>query len=120
MTITVNTKTMKSYRQLPDSVTYAGPGNTLTKVDTLTFKRVAPKTGTAGYPGVARPSIKRNKDVVVDTVSGRTAPLVLDFNGSIPVGTSDADIAEALADLVSAAQNAVTLPLMQKLELPTS
>lgn len=120
MTITVNTKTFKLHRALPDSSVYKGPANTLAKVDILTFKRVMPKPSN-DFTSVGRPSIKRTRDVTVDAVSGKTRPAVLELTGSLPLGITAAEVTELMADLTAAAIAAgVGKALFEELDLPTA
>lgn len=120
MSITINTKIFKIQRTQPDSVTYKGPASTLSKTDSLVAKRTMPKPS-SDFTSVGRPSLKRTRDVVVDTVSGKTRPAVLELTGSLPVGMTAAEITELVTDLVSAATLAAFgQPLFEALDLPTA
>lgn len=100
MTITVNTKVYGADRYTPDSITYTGPANSMSNIDVMELKRVYPKKGTGVVKGVARPTFRVARDVVVDTVTGQKQTAY--FNGalSLPVGMSDADIVALIADIV--------------------
>jgi len=100
MSINLSTKTYDANRTLPDSVTYVGPANTLSNIDIVELKRVYPKAGTGTVKGVARPTHRIARDVVVNAVTGETATAY--FNGalSLPVGITDAAVAALIADIV--------------------
>lgn len=119
MSYTFNTKAFNVDRRLPDSVVLKGPTNSLTITDTLAFKRVMPKP-TATFAGVGRPTLKRAKTVVVDAVTGKTAPASLEVSGSLPVGMT----AEAILDLATDLAAALTSPegdaLLTELGIPQS
>lgn len=120
MSITVNTKIFKIQRTQPDSVVYKGPAGSLSKTDSLVFKRTMPKPS-SDFTSVGRPSIKRTRDVVVDSISGKTRPAVLELTGSLPVGMTAVEITELVTDLVSAASAAaIGQPLFEALDLPTA
>lgn len=100
MSLTISTKTYNQDRIAPDAITYTGPANTLSIKDTIELKRVYPKP-VKGFPGVARPSIKTVKTVLLaDGVTYADVNLVT--TGSLPVGISDADAASIIADHNSA------------------
>lgn len=99
MAILLNTKSYQSDRVTPDSVTYAGPAHSFTTKDTVELKRVYPKA-TKEFRGVARPSIKTVRTVMLD--NGTTSDVILLSSGSIPVGISPADLACVIDDHVAA------------------
>lgn len=92
---TVNTKNYSSYRLLPDSNVFAGPNNTVSVIDTCTFRRKFP-VKTKDFAGVGRPGIKLVRTLTL--ADGSKAPAILDIGGSIPVGASNADILAILSD----------------------
>lgn len=93
----LNTRTYTEDRVNPDSVRYVGPANTLTISDTFEMKRVYPKP-TSTFAGVARPTAKRVKTVSLNGDAATPGDMISQFGGSIPVGTSDADIDAMCAD----------------------
>jgi len=96
----INTRTYNVDRTLPDAVSYAGPANSLTITDKFEMKRVFPKvSGT--FRGVAKPSAKLTKTVVINSTTGETANAIFEFSGSLPVGMAAADIDSGLADFAS-------------------
>lgn len=119
MSLTFNTKVFKLDRTLPDTNTYAGPTKTLSVVDKIDFKRVMPKP-TSTFVGVARPSLKRTRSSVVNAISGARLPAIIEVSGSLPVGMTDADIDDLLADTVAALTSADGKALFKGLFLPTS
>jgi len=99
MSITVSTKTYSAARTQPDAVLYTGPANTLSIQDTIELKRVYPKP-VLNNAGVARPAIKLVRSVLMPDGLTRK-DMIMTLSGSIPVGTSDADIASGVADVGS-------------------
>lgn len=96
-----NTRTYNSSRvNGPDSQTYAGPAHTLTVSDTVTMARVYPKPN-GDFLGVARPSLKRVKTLVVNSTTNEMRDAIVNVGGSIPVGAAAADIDALLADLAA-------------------
>lgn len=93
----LNTRTYTVDRTNPDSVKYVGPANTLSVSDTFEQKRVYPKP-TATFAGVARPTAKRVKTVVLNGDAASVADAIINISGSMPVGMADADIDALLAD----------------------
>lgn len=81
----------------PDIQIYRAAGDTYTTKDLFQMSRVYPKVG----PGiqVAKPLAKRTKTVSVSATE--TADLILNLGGSMPVGTSSADIDAVLADMAA-------------------
>lgn len=119
MSFTYNTKAFAVDRRLPDVTLLKGPTNSLTNTDTLAFKRVMPKP-TATFKGVGRPTLKRSKSVVVDAVSGQTAPASLEISGSLPVGMTSAEILTLVEDLAAAMTSPEGDALFTELSIPQS
>lgn len=98
---TINTRTYNLDRvNSPDSMSYAGPNHSVSAKDIFTLARVAPKP-TKDFAGVAKPSVKRVKTSTINATTGEKAELIFNLGASVPVGTPDADVDAALADLVS-------------------
>lgn len=91
MTITVNTRAYESDRISPDSVGYVGPGHTMSNLDLLELKRVAPKP-TANFAGVSRVTLKFSRDVEINATTGETARAIVEVSTSLPVGMTETDI----------------------------
>jgi hypothetical protein len=103
MTITVSTKTYSQDRIAPDAIAYTGPANTLAVQDVIEFKRTYPKpVGTFG--GMARPSLRLVRTVVLNATAATTALASLTITGAIPVGISSSDLAALIADAVDVLQ----------------
>lgn len=116
MTITVNTRAYTADRVQPDSVSFTGPANSVSTVDTLVQSRAYPKPqGT--FKGVAKPAAKFTKTVSVNAATGETAPLIGACSFSVPVGTPDADVDTLCADLVSYFGLPSTKLLLKKLAI---
>lgn len=98
MTITINTKTYKSYRTLADENRLAGPAHTLTANDTIALRRVFPKP-VKDFAGVARPGVKIVRTCTL--ANGSTKDAILDLGSSLPVGMSSADVLALKADLAA-------------------
>lgn len=115
MSLTISTKTYNQDRIAPDAITYAGPANTVSVQDVLELKRTYPKP-TKDNPGVARPYAKLSRSVTIGDTSQK---LILTLSGSIPVGTSSADITSVLTDMGSliALEVAGTTKLAQSLDI---
>lgn len=96
----INTRTYNVDRTLPDAVTYAGPAHTLTLLDKFEMKRVLPKSS-GTFRGVAKPTAKMTKTVVINSTTGETANAIFEFSCSLPVGMLAADIDAGLADFAS-------------------
>lgn len=97
MSITINTKVFTADRVGVDSVTYAGPSQTVSIVDSLTFSRSLPKP-TAVFSGVAKPNFKFSRTVNLAGALTPSAPLILNCGLSVPVGAASADIDAICAD----------------------
>lgn len=100
MALTINTRSYNLDRQQPDSNGYAGPAHSLTNTDTMVLSRVYPKPN-GNFRGVAKPTAKLTKTVVVNSTSGETANCIITLSASLPVGMSAADIDVLLADVGS-------------------
>lgn len=111
-----NTRTYAVDRVQPDSVAYAGPAKTLTDKDDLVLSRIYPKP-TSAFAGVAKPSVKRSKTVVVNSALGTKADAIVRFEGSLPVGISDADVDALLADFASWLATADAKALFKTLDI---
>lgn len=110
MSLTINTRVYTADRVQPDNVAYVSPANTVTSIDKFEMGRVYPKPqGT--FKGVAKPSCKITKTVVVNATTGETAPLIASTSFSVPVGIPDAECDTLCADLASffASDDAKTL-----------
>lgn len=116
MAITYNTRSYTEYRNSPDSIAYAGPAHTLTLKDNLSCARVLPKP-TSTFAGVARPSLKQVKTVVVNATTGETADMIYTVSASIPVGAPSADIDAIHADLAAFINSADCKSLFKSLKL---
>lgn len=96
MSITLNTKTLTSYRTQADQNQLAGPANTVSVKDTLTLRRVFPKV-TKDSAGVGRPGVKVVKTLIL--ADGSKKDMIVDVSGSIPSGAADADVLAVLDDV---------------------
>jgi hypothetical protein len=113
----LNTRTYNTDRVQPDSVSYAGPANSLTTKDTLEFKRVYPKPVT-GFAGVARPQAKLTKTVTVTNGSvSESHDAIITISGSLPVGMAAADVDGLLADMASLLGSADGKSLFKALDI---
>lgn len=99
---TINTKTYSLDRSTPDANTYTGPGHTFSQSDKLELKRVYPKAGSDGFRGVARPTVKLTRSVVVNPTTGERRDAIVTLSASLPVGMTDVDVQALLADITSA------------------
>lgn len=111
-----NTRTYAVDRVQPDSVAYAGPAKSLTNKDDLVLSRVYPKP-TSAFAGVAKPSAKLTKTVVTNSTLGTTADAIVRFEGSLPVGISNADVDALLADFASWLATADAKSLFKTLDI---
>ena len=113
MTIVLDTKTYKADSFEPDRVKYFGPAHTGTSKDILSVSRVAPKP-TATFRGVNRQQLKLTRTATLD--DGKTADVILDISGSIPVGVSSAFITAMVSDgaAMLALEKAGTTTVMTK------
>lgn len=116
MALTINTRTYNLDRSNPDAVSYTGPAHTFTITDKADLKRVAPKP-TKDFAGVARPTFKLTKSVVVDSVSGARADAIVTLSASLPVGMADADVTALLADIAAFAAGTDASNLFKKLDV---
>lgn len=105
MSLTFNTKTYTADAFNANSVSYAGPANTLSVKDLLRVARTAAKP-TATYSGNGRVEVKLTR---THTLSGALTPTgdsISTFSYSGPIGISDADadaISNDLGALVASA-----------------
>lgn len=98
MSLSINAKTYTADKILGDSVTYAGPNNTLSVKDQAKLSRVPAKPTTL-FSGVARVDAKLTRTL---TLTGALTPshdLIAQVPISVPVGAASADIDTALNDL---------------------
>lgn len=116
MALTINTRTYNTDRVLPDAVTYVGPAHTLSANDKFELKRVLPKP-TKDFAGVAKPSLKQTKAVVIDAVSGAKADVIFTLSASLPVGVAAADVDASFADFVSACGTTAVKDAFKKLAI---
>ncbi|UUW21154.1 MAG: hypothetical protein [Sanya solspi-like virus 4] len=116
MALTINTRSYVQDRVNPDSVSYAGPANTLTIVDTFQMARVYPKpNGT--FKGVAKPSAKLTKTLVINSTTGETGNAIVTLSASLPVGVASADVDTLLADIASFCTSADAKSLFKTLDI---
>lgn len=114
---TLNTRTYAQDAQTPDSVSYTGPAHTFSTNDVMQLARVRPKPGRNGDLGVARPEMKLTKSNVVNSTTGERKDSIFRLSGSIPVGTSAADIEAGLADIAAFAASNDAKDLFKKLDI---
>lgn len=117
MSLTVSTKSYTLDRSQPDAISYKGPAHTLSIKDLIELKRVYPKP-VKGFAGVARPTIKVVKTVLL--ADGVThADAIVNVTGSFPVGMSDADVGLMVDDVKSlmTLESAGTTHVMDQLAL---
>lgn len=96
MTITLNTKPYSPFRTQADSNQLAGPANTVSEKDLVTFRRVFPKV-TKDSAGVGRPGIKVVKTLTLaDGVTKKD--MIIDISGSVPSGAVSEDVLRVLDD----------------------
>jgi hypothetical protein len=82
------------HEELTNRSTYRSPSHSLASRDILQLYRTAP-TRSGDFLGAAKTTVKFTQDVAVDNASGTgtlTAPLIVEINFSVPVGTPDAEI----------------------------
>lgn len=120
MALTINTKTFnRDGGGQADSAAYAGPTHTITSVDRIEFKRVKPKPG-GGTLGVARPTLRREKTSTINATTGETAVNLIRVDGSIFVGTPDADIEALMADVAAWLGTTEAKAFFKSLVMPAS
>lgn len=97
----LNTRTYTAIRQsTPDILVYAGASNTYSLKDLFQQSRVYPKQGSViSANNVAKPLAKRTKTVTIGT--DIVADAIITLGGSLPVGTTAADIDALLADMAA-------------------
>lgn len=112
----INTRTYSVDRTTPDAVAYVGAGHTLTLNDKFEMKRTYPKP-TGSFKGVGKPLAKMTKTVTINSVTGETAPLIVQISGSVPVGTPAADVDGVLADFAAWVSTADAKSLFKSLDI---
>lgn len=112
----INTRTYSPDRITPDAVAYVGANHTLTANDKFEMKRTYPRP-TGSFKGVGKPVAKMTKTVVINSTTGETAPLIVQFSGSVPVGTPSADVDAALADFAAWVDTADAKALFKSLDI---
>jgi hypothetical protein len=101
MAITLNTKSYQQDATLSkDAVRYTGPDSDFQTIDALDLKRTAPKP-TKDFAGVARSQLKLSRSVVTSSETGTKWPAIFDVQVSIPVGATEADVDNILADFAA-------------------
>lgn len=115
MLFNTRTYTLDRYNS-PDNVSYVGPANTISVKDILSLSRTFPKP-VSDNRGVGKPYVKRTKTVVVNPTTGETKDLIVYFGGSVPVGTSDAEIDAVLADYAAWVNTADAKSLFKSLDI---
>lgn len=103
MAVTLSTKAYNQDRIGPDTISYAGPANTLSVQDLLVLSRTYPKA-VGSFGGMARPGFRLVRTVVLNADPATTALASLTISGAIPVGTAEADINSLIADAVDLLQ----------------
>jgi len=99
MSLVFNTKTYTADAATgPNSIPYVGPTATLAVKDRLDVSRVPPK-GNSVYSGNARSRFKLTRTQTLTGAKTTSADSIFDISASIPVGTADAAIDTACADL---------------------
>lgn len=112
-----NTRTYNVDRNnSPDSISYTGSGHTPANKDVLTLSRTYPKPQ-KDFLGVSKPYFKRLKSVVVNSTTGEKQDLIVYVGASVPVGTPDADVDAALADLAAWINTADAKSLFKALDI---
>lgn len=91
MSLTINTKSYTADSVSPDSVRYAGPGNTLSAKDLVLLARTAPKA-TQSFSGVARTTAKLTRTSTLTGALTSTWDAIFNVQGTWPVGMASADI----------------------------
>lgn len=84
----------------PNSIPYNGPAATLAVKDRMDVSRVPPK-GNSVYSGNARSRFKLTRTNTLTGAKTATADAIYDISVSNPVGTADAAIDTACADLAA-------------------
>jgi len=99
--ITINTVPFAIYRHGGNKAEYLGPNHTDVIKDVMYLRSASPKLTSTSY-GNRRSSVNDIHTVAIDTPNGDTENRDLKFEivGSVPVGTSDADVDAALVRLV--------------------
>lgn len=118
MTITVSTKSYSQHRVQPDSISYAGPANTVSAQDLIEFSRVAPKP-VGDFGGMARPAVRLVRTVTLNGDATTKALMSLTVTGAIPVGVASTDVDALIADAVDVLQleEAGTTDLIKDLKI---
>lgn len=89
-----NNHVFNRFEEWQNRSVYIGPNHTLGTRNTIGLYRTFPKAS-GNFKGVAKPSIKYTKDVLVtgvDGVSQLTAPIIFDLSMSVPVGATSSDL----------------------------
>lgn len=100
MSLTINTKTY-----VPDSfgvntVTYTGPGNTVSLLDIIRLARTRPKP-TPLFSGLGRTQAKMTRTLPLTGSLTPTGDAIFDAQVAVPVGFSSADVDALLDDVGS-------------------
>jgi hypothetical protein len=115
MAFTFNSKTFKPSGNRQDDASYAGPDKTVTDKDDIKLTRVLPKASPT-FSGVGRALVSLNRTVALTDALTPKGELVMKVEFSVPVGTAEADLTEALADLAALAAASSLGQLVKKLD----
>lgn len=94
---TTTPETYDRFEEYQNRSVYIGASHAPESRDTITLYRSFPKKS-GNFNGVAKTAVKFSKDIGVLGVDGLatlTAPVIVEVNFSVPVGTSQADILKA-------------------------
>jgi hypothetical protein len=95
------------YEEYLNRSTYIHGGHSPVSRDLMAFYRTFPKVS-GNFRGVSKSSVKFTTDVVVPGVDGvaqLTAPIIIEFNISVPVGASNAAVRIGRQKLVAILSN---------------
>lgn len=98
MSLSINTKTYVADSIEKDAVTYAGPSNTVSVIDTVMLRRARPKP-TATNSGVAKSFVKAMQTVPLTGALTPTSVISANVDVAAPVGATDAAIDAFCTDL---------------------
>lgn len=100
MSLTINTKTYTADSFQQNNVGYIGAAKTVSSSDDVVLKRTAPKA-TSTFSGVGRTEAKLTRTHALTGALTPSAPVIIQINVSVPVGTASADVDAALNDMGS-------------------
>lgn len=116
MALTINAKSFVADKVSTDSVGYNGPAHTLSILDDVQLKRVAPKPN-AAFSGVARHNAKLSRTMVLTGALTPSGVGIVDISVSVPVGAASADIDALLNDMGSWLSSATCKTAVKALQI---